>query len=105
MVLMREQVRAQIPNSLQPTGEDVLLIFSRPETLPCADCEGLKPRFNQLLRMLYEITKDHEGFIQLMCKPEAGLYLLKGTAVLNHFFSKEQQKDIQGNRVTNCPIY
>ncbi|EGT40455.1 hypothetical protein CAEBREN_05849 [Caenorhabditis brenneri] len=83
-------------------GEDCFLIFSRPEELACQDCEGLKHRFKRIWDTWYDIKKDREGFIILTCRPQAGLWLLKSTAVLGHFFTAEQQEAIQLRNGINC---
>ncbi|EFO99390.1 hypothetical protein GCK72_025741 [Caenorhabditis remanei] len=80
---------------VQDAMQDPIVVFSRPEKLDCEDCEGLKVRFNELLASMYLIEKDQEGFINLTCIVPAALYLMKGTAPMNHLIPAQYQTNFR----------
>ncbi|CAP27654.1 Protein CBG07408 [Caenorhabditis briggsae] len=70
-------------------------VFSRPEKMPCEDCEHVKKNFTQIGDSAYTIKKNSAGIIHLTCIPYSALFILRGTAVLAHFLPPNLQANIK----------
>ncbi|PIC21278.1 hypothetical protein B9Z55_026175 [Caenorhabditis nigoni] len=78
-----------------PELTEPISVFSRPEKMPCEDCEHVKKNFTQIGDSAYTIKKNSAGIIHLTCIPYSALFILRGTAVLTHFLPPNLQANIK----------
>ncbi|UMM44066.1 hypothetical protein L5515_019323 [Caenorhabditis briggsae] len=82
-------------NGGTPELTEPISVFSRPEKMPCEDCEHVKKNFTQIGDSAYTIKKNSAGIIHLTCIPYSALFILRGTAVLAHFLPPNLQANIK----------